>query len=318
MINYLWKRLLSVLSVVFILSVFIFALIYMTPGDPARIILGVTATEEQVQTLHAEMGLDEPLYTQYLSWIAGIFHGDWGHSYYRDEQVLDSILDHLGPTMALSILAQIIAILIAIPAGVASAKNRGNHKDGIIVTASLLGLSLPSFLLSLFLILIFGVNLNLLPVAGYKPLSAGLWLHLRYLIMPAVALGAMQAALITRMTRSSMLEILHTDYIRAARAKGVKKKTILYAHALRNAFNPILTVIGQTFGTLISGAAVVETVFNIPGIGQLLVSSVLDRDYSIVQGVVLMITLIYVFINFAIDLLYGVIDPRIRITGESR
>ena len=178
---------------------------------------------------------------------------------------------------------------------------------------SLLGMSIPSFLLGLLLILLFGVNLGWLPVAGYKDLSAGAWSHLQYLIMPAISLGAIQAALIARMTRTSMLDVLNTNYIKTALAKGVKKRNIVYRHALRNAFLPVLTVIGQSFGTLIAGAVVTETIFNIPGIGQLIINSVARRDYAVIQGVVLFVTVSYVFINLIIDLLYSVIDPRVRL-----
>ncbi len=316
MVNYIVKRVFSLIPVLFVVSIAIFLLVHLTPGDPASVMLGVEATEEQLKELRIEMGLDLPIYQQYLNWIGGVLQGDFGTSYFMKEQVTHAIAEHVKPTLSLAIFAQIITILIAVPLGIAAANRRGTFADQSIMGVSLLGMSIPSFLLGLFLILLVGVKLGWLPVAGYQPLSSGLWNHIKYLIMPAISLGAIQAALVARMTRTSMLEVLNTNFIKTAQAKGVKKRAIIYKHALRNAFLPILTVIGQTFGVLVAGAVVTETIFNIPGIGQLIINSVERRDYAVIQGVVLFVTLSYVFINLIIDLLYGFVDPRVRLDRD--
>lgn len=316
LVNYIIKRILSLIPVLFVVSVAIFFIIHITPGDPASVMLGVDATEEQLEELREHMGLNLPIHQQYLIWVSGVLQGDFGISYFTKEPVLTSIIDHLYPTLSLSILALFFTVLIAIPLGIAAANRRGTVADQTIMGVSLLGMSVPSFLLGLLLILFFGVKLGWLPVAGFQPISSGLWNHLQYLILPAISLGAIQAALVARMTRTSMLEVLNSNYIKTAQAKGVKKGIIIYKHALRNAFLPILTVIGQSFGVLIAGSVVTETIFNIPGIGQLIINSVERRDYAVIQGVVLFVTLVYVFINLIIDLLYGVIDPRVRLDRD--
>ncbi|OMD96724.1 ABC transporter permease [Paenibacillus odorifer] len=312
---YLIKRLLSVLPVLFIVSLLVFMIIHLTPGDPASVMLGDEATPEEVATLRDQLGLNLPLYQQYFHWIGNALIGNLGYSYFMQQSVTEAIFDRLGPTLSLAIMAQLIAVVIAIPIGIISARKRGTATDQSLMSLSLLGLSIPNFLLSLFLVLIFTVNLKWLPVAGYRPLSDGLWTHFRYLIIPATALGTITAALIARMTRSSMLEVLNANYIKTARSKGVKERGVIYRHALRNAFLPVLTVIGQTFAGLVAGAAVLETIFNIPGVGQLIVNSVQRRDYSVIQGAVLFITVAFVFINLLVDLLYSVIDPRVRLNG---
>ena len=310
---YLVKRILALIPVLFVVSVVIFLIIHITPGDPASVILGESATAQDVEALRQQLGLDLPMYQQYMNWILDVLRGDLGESYFMKESVSEAIFSHLQPTLSLAILAQIIALLIAIPLGITAALRRGTAADQTVMGFSLLGMAIPSFLLALFLILLVGVKLQWLPVAGYNPLEAGLWNHLKYLILPAVSLGAIQSALITRMTRSSMLEVLNMNYMKAARSKGVKERQLIYKHALRNAFLPILTVIGQTFGGLVTGAVVTETIFNIPGIGQLIINSVERRDYEVIQGVVLFVTCVYVFINLIVDILYGVIDPRVRL-----
>lgn len=263
--------------------------------------------------LREQLGLNLPLHEQYITWVTNAVQGDFGTSYFLREPVTTSIMNHLRPTLSLAIFAQIITIVIAIPLGIAAARRRGSLADQSIMGVSLLGMSIPSFLLGLLLILLFGVHLGWLPTSGYQGLETGFWNHMKYLIMPAISLGAIQAALVSRMTRTSMLEVLGSDYIKTARAKGVRNRVLVYKHALRNAFLPILTVIGQTFGVLVAGAVVTEAIFNIPGIGQLIVNSVERRDYAVIQGVVLFVTLSYVFINLIIDLLYGIIDPRVRL-----
>ncbi|MBP3040049.1 ABC transporter permease [Bacillaceae bacterium Marseille-Q3522] len=310
---YIFNRILSLIPVLFVVSVVIFSIVHLTPGDPAAVLLGEEASDEQIQALRSEMGLDQPLIQQYFSWVTGAIQGDLGNSFFMKEPVTAAIVSHLSPTISVAILAGILSLLFSLPLGILAAVHRGTATDQTIMGISLLGMCVPSFLLGLFLILVVGVQLQWLPVAGYQPLSAGLWEHLKYIILPSVALGAMHTALIARMSRSSLLEVLNMNYIKTARSKGVTERLVIYRHALRNAFLPILTVIGQTFGSLIAGAVVTETIFNIPGIGQLIINSVERRDYAIIQGVVLFVTCMYVLINLLVDLLYGVVDPRVRL-----
>ncbi|MFB5089235.1 ABC transporter permease [Psychrobacillus sp. PGGUH221] len=311
--GYILKRLLSLIPVLLVVAVVVFLLMHITPGDPAAVILGPEASPEEVAELREELGLNRPPIEQFVSWFRNILRGDLGTSIFMKQPVSQAFFEHLGPTLSLAILAQFLAIVVAIPLGILAAKFRGSFLDQSFMGISLLGISVPSFLLGLFLILLVGVELKWLPVAGYKPISEGLFDHVKYLILPAIALGAMQAALIARMTRSSMLDVLNANYIKTARSKGVKETLIVIKHTLRNAFIPILTIIGQTFGTLVAGAAVVETVFNIPGIGQLIINSVERRDFAVIQGSVMLIAVSYVLINLVIDLLYGIIDPRVRL-----
>ncbi|MBD8005966.1 ABC transporter permease [Bacillus norwichensis] len=313
---YILQRLLSLIPVMLVVAIVVFFLIHLTPGDPASIILGPEALPEDVDKLREEMGLDLPILEQFLIWFGGIFKGDLGWSPFMDMPVMEAFLSHLGPTLSLAILAQIISIVIAIPFGIIAATKRGTAIDQFFMVFALLGISIPSFLLGLLLILLFAVKLQWLPVAGYQPLGTGFWNHLKFLILPAITLGAIQAALIARMTRSSMLDILNMNYIKTAHAKGLKERVVIFKHAFRNAFIPILTVIGQSFGTLIAGAVVTEVVFNIPGIGQLIVNSIQRRDYVVIQGAVLLIAGAYVLINLIVDLLYGVVDPRVRLNKK--
>ncbi len=313
---YILQRVLSLIPVMCVVSVVVFFIIHLTPGDPAAVILGPDASVEEVNNLREEMGLNLPVYEQFIIWISKVLQGDLGWSIYMDKPVLHAFLENLAPTLSLAIMAQIIAILISIPAGIIAATKRGTFTDQTFMIISLLGISIPNFLLALLLVLLFAVNLALLPVAGFQPLSSGFLLHIKYLILPAFALGAIQAALIARVTRSSMLDVLNANYIKTAHSKGVKKKVVIYKHALKNAFIPILTVIGQTFGQLIAGAVVIETVFNIPGIGQLILNGIMRRDFEVIQGTILLIAFSYVLINLIVDLLYGFFDPRVRLSKK--
>ncbi|MEC0254394.1 ABC transporter permease [Paenibacillus lautus] len=313
MLAYITKRLLSLIPVLAVVTIAIFLIIHITPGDPAAAILGMEASQEEIQQLNQDLGLDRPILEQYTSWVINVFKGDLGDSIFMNQPVSEAIAEHVTPTLSLAILAQVIAIILAIPFGIIAAYKRGSIADYTLMGISLLGMALPSFLLGLFLMLFVGVKLQWLPVAGYEPLSSGLWEHMKYLILPGISLGTIQAALITRMTRSSMLEVLNLNFIKTARSKGLHEMKVLFKHAFRSAFLPILTVIGQTFGTLVTGAVVVEAIFNIPGLGQLILNSIARRDFAVIQGVVLVVTLMYVTINLIIDLLYGAVDPRVRL-----
>lgn len=310
---YIAKRVLSLLPVLFVVTVAIFLIIHLTPGDPAAAMLGMEASEDEIRQMNEALGFDRPLLEQYANWVGGVFRGDLGSSPFMNQPVTEAIAEHIGPTFSLAVLAQIMALALAIPFGVLAAYKRGTAADYTLMGISLLGMAVPSFLLGLFLMLVVGVWLQWLPVAGYFPLGDGLWKHLRHLLLPALSLGSIQAALITRMTRSSMLDVLNQNFIKTARSKGLTESKVLFKYAFRSAFLPILTVIGQSFGTLITGAVVVESIFNIPGLGQLILNSVARRDFAVIQGVVLVVTLMYVAVNLVVDLLYGAVDPRVRL-----
>lgn len=316
MLKYIGKRITAVIPVLFIVSLVVFFMIHLIPGDPARVILGDQALEEDVLALQQQMGLNDPIWIQYINWIVDIFHGDLGQSLFIDEPMTTLIWEHLLPTLALSVNALVIAVIIAIPCGIFAAKNRGRAVDQILMGTSMIGISVPNFLIGLLLILLCSVKFNWFPSSGYKTLQDGFGLHFKYLFLPSLALGLMHAALITRMTRSSMLEVLGSDYIKMARAKGVKENVILFKHALKNALLPIITVIGQSLVSLLSGALVTESVFNIPGIGQLVVTSINRRDYEVIQAVILVIAIINVLVMLLIDILYGFADSRIRMQNN--
>lgn len=311
--KYIIKRILSIIPVLIIVSIITFSFLHMIPGDIATTILGNDATEEEVLALQTRLGLDKPVVEQYFSWIGNMLKGDFGTSIAANgASVKSMIASHFLPTIQLAVFALIVALIIALPLGILAAKFRGRAVDYTVTVIALLGISVPSFLLGIGLMMLLGVDLRILPVSGYKPMSAGFVNHIRTLIMPGISLGFMYAALIMRMTRASMLEVLNSDYIRMAKAKGVKDTVILTKHAFRNALVTIITVVGQSFIGALSGAAVTETLFGIPGIGSLIVTSIGRRDYQVIQAAVLLIACINVVINLVVDLLYGVIDPRVR------
>lgn len=313
--KYVIKRVLSLIPVLFIVSIAIFLLIHLTPGDPAAMMLGDQATNEAIADLRDALGLNDPLPVQYFRWIGDIFKGDLGTSLFIKGTMTEILAAHLLPTIQLTTFSLVLASLFALPLGILAAKFRGLFPDQTISMVSIFGISMPSFLLGLLLILLFAVKLGVLPVAGYKSISEfGFLTHIRYMVLPAVALGFIEAALMIRMTRSSMLEILNSDYIRMAKSKGVSTFKIFTKHALRNALITIVTVVGQAFMVLLGGAVVTESIFNIPGIGKLTISSVMRRDYEVIQAVVLMVSLTNVLVTLVIDLLYGLIDPRVRLT----
>ena len=312
MLSYIGKRILSLIPVLFVVSCVVFLVVYLIPGGPATALLGMEATPEQIEALNTELGFNRPFFVQYVDWFAGIFRGDWGESYFLHQSVLDAIAEYFKPTLSLAILAQLIALALSVPLGIVAAYRRGTALDVAAVSVSLLGAALPGFLLSMFLMLFFGVYHQWFPVAGYASLTEGLGEHLKYLFVPALSLGIVQAAYITRMTRSSLLETFYKNYIRAARAKGLKEAKVVLRYALKNAAPAILTAVGQSFGSLITGTIVTETLFNIPGIGMLTIGSINRRDVFVIQGVVLFVTLLYVLVNLLVDIMYGFVDPRLQ------
>lgn len=313
MLRFILRRLLSLLPVLFVVSVVIFSLIHLTPGDPARRILGEKASDEQVAALHASMGLDQPIVMQYLKWVGGVFTGDLGDSYFLRKSVVEAISDNAVPTIQLALIAIIVAVLLSVPFGTIAAKFRGGGFDRVVTGFTLLGMTVPSFVLAIGMMLLFGLTLRWLPISGYVNPFEHFGDGIKTLLMPGVALGAITAALITRTTRAAVLDVLNTDYVDAARSRGVSEGRLLFSHTLKNASLPILTIVGLSLGGLVTGAAVTETIFNIPGLGQLLVTSISRRDYPVIQGVILFITLVYLLTNLLIDLLYGIVDPRVRV-----
>lgn len=313
MLSYVLKRILSLIPTLLVVSVVVFLVVYLIPGGPATAILGMEATAEELATLNAELGFDRPFFVQYFDWLGGVFRGDWGQSYFLDMSVLQAIGEYFGPTLSLAIYAELISLILAIPMGIISAYKRGTIIDTATVSVSLLGIALPGFLLSMFLMLLFCVKLRWFPVAGYAELSKGLAMHLKHLTLPAISLGLVQAAYITRMSRSAMLDVLYMNYIRTARAKGLRETAVVMIYGLKNAAPTILTVVGQSFGSLVTGTIVTESIFNIPGIGLLTMSAISRRDVFVIQGVVLFVTVIYVLVNLLVDILYGFVDPRIQL-----
>lgn len=312
MLQYIWKRFLSLIPVLLVVSFVIFLIVYMIPGGPATAILGLEASPEQIAEMNAAMGFDRPFFVQYFDWFAGVLHGDWGESFFLRQSVLACIKEYFMPTVSLAILAQIFALIVAVPLGILAAYYRGTAVDLTAVTLSLIGAAIPGFLLSMFLMMFFSVANHWFPVAGYQPLSAGLVEHLRYLFVPALALGIVQAAYLTRMIRSALLEVLYKNYIRTARAKGVRELKTILTYGMKNGAPVILTAIGQSFGGLITGTIVTETIFSIPGLGMLTMSAINRRDVFVIQGVVLFVTLLYVLVNLCVDILYGFVDPRLQ------
>lgn len=312
MFYYVLRRLLATIPVMAVVAIVVFSLLHLSPGDPAYVLAGETATPEEVARLRTALGLEQPFLSRFAAWSFGILSGNLGHSIFFGRPVTELIMQRAGPTISLSLLALVMALVMALPLGILAAWRAGRTPDRIAMGMAVIGFSLPVFVLGYLLIFFFSAWLGWLPVQGYRPLSEGLWQHLRHLILPALTLGIVYAALIARITRSSMLEVLNQDYMRTARAKGLGLPAQLLRHALKNAAVPIVTVVGIGFGMLISGVVVTETVFNIPGIGRLTVDAILRRDYPVIQGVVLIFSAIYVLINLIVDLSYALFDPRIR------
>ena len=312
MSRYLLRPLLAAIPVMVMVATAVFLLLFLTPGDPASVILGPDAQPQQIADLRARLGLEDPLHVQLLRWYTRLLQGDLGQSLFLNRPVTQAIAERAEPTLLLTLLSALVAILTGVPLGIVSALKRGQWLDSGAMFFAIGGVSMPTFWLGLNLIFVFGVLLGWLPVAGYQPLSAGIWENLRYLIMPAVTLGLAQAALLARVTRSMMLETLGEDYVRTARAKGLAQQRVVSAHAFRNAVIPLVTIVGLIFAALVGGAVITEQVFNIPGVGRLLVQAIARRDYPVVQGVVLIVAGLYVLINLVVDLLYGFLDPRLR------
>ena len=304
MTAFLVRRLLLTIPVVWIVVTLVFALVHLVPGDPVAQMLGEGAAVTEVERLRQELGLDRPILDQYVSYMSGIFRGDLGVSFRNQETVFESVAQRYPATIQLAVAAIVLSFLIAVPLGVLAAVRRGSIADRSIGAFTLVGLSLPNFVLGPLMILLFSIGLGWLPVSGRESLA--------HLILPALTMGGVMAAITTRMVRSSMLEEIHQDYVRTARAKGLSEGRVLFRHALQNGLIPVLTVMGLQFGNLLTGAIIIETIFSWPGLGQLLFQAISARDYPLVQGCILAIALTYIVVNRLTDVIYSLVDPRIR------
>ena len=309
---FLIRRLLAAVPVMAVVAVFVFALLHLAPGDPAAIIAGDLATSEDIDKIRTKLGLDRPLLVQFATWVGQILRGDLGNSIFSAHPVTQLIGQRLEPTLALSVTTLVIAITLAVPLGVIAAWRVGTWIDRAVMGFAVLGFSVPVFVIGYVLIWLFSIRLDWLPVQGYTPISQGLWPWLSNILLPSVTLGLIYMALIARITRAAMLETLSQDYIRTAHAKGLATPAVLVRHALKNAAVPIVTVIGIGVALLIGGVVVTESVFAIPGLGRLTVDAILRRDYPIIQGLILVFSGAYVVVNLVVDMLYTVLDPRIR------
>jgi peptide/nickel transport system permease protein len=312
MLGYLLRRVLAAVPVMGVVALIVFLLLRLTPGDPAAILAGDNATPEQLERIRTSLGLNEPLYIQFFTWINKLLHGDLGVSLISNVPVLKMISQRIEPSISLAVATIILSVVVAVPLGVIAAWKQGTWIDRFVMGLSVLGFSVPVFVIGYFLIQLFAIDLRWLPVQGFKSIAGGFGPFLERLVLPTLALSFIYIALIARMTRASMLDVLGEDYVRTARAKGVTEIAVLFRHALRNAAVPVITVIGTGFALLISGVVVTESVFNIPGIGRLTVDAVLARDYPVIQAMILLTSMLYVAINLLIDLAYTLLDPRIR------
>lgn len=312
MLGYVGRRILMTLPVLAVVMVIVFLLAHLGPGDPAVIIAGDLATTAQIESIRTQLGLDQPLLTQFVTWLGRVLQGDLGTSIFSHRPVTELILQRVEPTLALAGLTMLFSVVLAVPIGVLAAWRVGRWTDRVLMATAVLGFSMPVFVLGYVMVYVFSAKLGWFPVQGYAPLENGLLPFLRHLTLPAIAIGSTFLALISRVTRAAMLEVLNEDYVRTAYAKGLATRTVLLLHALKNAAVPIITVIGVGFGVLLSGVVVTESVFAIPGIGRLTVDAIMRRDFPVIQGVVLVMSTMYVLINLLVDLAYTLVDPRIR------
>jgi peptide/nickel transport system permease protein len=312
MLGYLLRRVLAAIPVMGVVALVVFLLLRLTPGDPAAVLAGDNATPVQLERIRASLGLNEPLYIQFFTWIDHLLHADLGVSLISNVPVLTMISDRVEPSIAIALFTIVVAILIAVPLGVLAAWQHGSWIDRSVMALSVLGFSVPGFVIGYVLIQLFAIDLRWLPVQGFKSPTSGVGPFLERMILPTLTLSFVYVALIARMTRAAMLDVLGDDYIRTARAKGISEAAVLLRHGLRNAAVPVITVIGSGFALLISGVVVVESVFNLPGVGRLTVDAVLARDYPVIQAMILLTSLLYVSINLLIDVAYTLLDPRIR------
>lgn len=314
MTQYLSRRGIYLLVQLLVVATVVFMLLRLVPGDPARAILGDTATEEQVARVRHQLGLDQPIYRQYVSWMADVLRGDLGTSITSGRPVATDVRDRLGNSLELIVLATALSLIIGLPLGIIAGLRANRLPDFVLSAAAMLGLSLPGFVVGTVLLLIFALRLRWLPQTQFVEWSEDPAGHFKLVILPVLTLAASTVAVIMRMTRSSMLEVVRQDYIKLARAKGLSERMVILRHALRNAINPVVSVVGLELATLLGGTVIVETIFGWPGLSSLLIAGVRARDYPVVQGVVLLIAVLTILINIAVDIAYAVLDPRIRVS----
>jgi peptide/nickel transport system permease protein len=312
MTAYVLKRLAVGVVTLLVASVVVFSFMEILPGDPARIMLGMNATEDAIAALRQQMGLDQPLLARYLDWISGLAIGDFGRSYTYSVPVIDLIAERVIVSLPLALLALTLSTAIAIPVGLFAASRRGRWPDLVTMGASQVGVAVPNFWFALLLVYVFAVWLRLVPAGGFPGWGAGAWPALKALILPAVALALPQAAILSRVTRSAMIEVLGEDYIRTARAKGLPRRIVLWRHALQNALIPVLTILGLQFAFLLAGTIIIENVFYLPGLGRLIFQAITQRDLIVVEGVIMLLVATVIVVNLLVDLSYAIVDPRLR------
>ncbi|WP_223475414.1 ABC transporter permease [Oricola indica] len=312
MLSYALRRILIVLITLLAASVIVFAVLEIVPGDPARLMLGMNATEDAIAALRQQMGLDQPLIPRYFTWIGGLLTGDFGRSYTYSVPVIDLVRDRLVVSLPLALMALFLSTAIALPVGIFSAARRGTAADTGVMAATQLGIAIPNFWFALLLVYVFAVALRWVPAGGFPGWDAGLWTALSALLLPAIALALPQAAILARVTRSALLDVMSEDYIRTARAKGLPANAVLWRHALRNALIPVLTILGLQFSFLLAGTIIIENVFYLPGLGRLVFQAITQRDLIVVESVVVLLVATVVIVNFLVDLAYAWADPRLR------
>lgn len=318
MLSYLSRRFGLMIAILFLVSIIVFALINVIPGDPAALMLGQEATPGALAALRQSMGLNDPLYVQYLHWLGSALQGDFGYSLADHTPVLNILLNKIPVTLELTLFSFALALLIAIPVGIISAVHKGTVWDYITTVFALSGVSIPAFWLGILLIYLISVVLGWLPPSGYVPFTDNPSRNIILMIMPSIALGVRLSAQLTRMLRSSLLEVMQADYIRTGFAKGLLRNRVVFGHALKNAMLPVLTVAGLELSSFLGGAVLTETVFGIPGLGQLIVNAILTRDFPVVQGAILFMAMAVVLVNFLVDVAYSLLDPRISLGGASK
>ncbi|MBL8597749.1 MAG: ABC transporter permease [Devosia sp.] len=312
MLLFIARRLLSAIPVLFVVSLMTFVIMWLVPGDVSAEIGGTDATPEQIQQIREQLGIDRPLLERAVNWYGNLLRGDLGHSYLLNRSVVDAVLERLPVTLSLAGLSLVLATIMGTLLGILAAVRHNSWVDQGSMVAALIGLSIPDFWFGLVLIILFGVTLGWLPTGGFVPITEDVLGWVRCMTLPALTLAFTQMGVIARMTRSSMLDVLDQDFVRTARAKGMRARTVIFKHALRNALVPIVTVVGVTAGVLLSGAVVIESVFSLPGVGRLIVGSIQRRDFPVIQGGLLVTASIFVFVNIVVDMLYGWLDPRVR------
>jgi peptide/nickel transport system permease protein len=313
MTSFLIRRLLAAIPTMVLVTLAVFVILRLSPGGPAVAMLGQQASPESVAQLNHQLGLDQPLYVQYLTWLGNALRGDLGRSAFGNQPVSELIAQRVAPTLELSLLALVVALVIGLTAGMLAAIRHNTSVDALSSLLAILGVSTPSFWLAILAVLVFSIDLKWLPALGYVSPTTDLATNLKDMVLPSATLGVILAAVITRMTRASMLDTLYQDYVRTARAKGLQEYSVLLRHAFANALIPIVTLLGLQLGGLLSGAVIIESIFSLPGNGQLLVTSIFNRDFPVVQGVVVVIAIVFIVVNLIVDIIYAVIDPRIRL-----